>query len=142
MINVKFQGKRLDNSGWVHGDLIASSGRAWIRDKSDKYTNPRLIGDGVADFRCVEVNPATIGQYINLKDERGRGKEIFKGDIVRVTQACGEEYIGEVVWDEDRHAWAVDSNDQEELVEFASIVHCEHWVEVIGNATDNPELLK
>ena len=120
--------------------------RAW--DKTDK----RMVGDiqkaydGMSDdclngeyysVSCfddfLEDSIFIVMQFIGLRDNHGCGNEIYKGDTVRITQACGEEYIGEVVWDEDRLAWAVDSNDLDELMEFASIIHCEHLVEVIGN---------
>lgn len=130
MKEIKFCGKRLDNGEWVYGCLTRYS-------EHMSYITVDLIENEVH-----EVLTATVGQFINLRDNHNCGNEIYKGGIVRVTQACGEEYIGKVVWDEDRLAWAVDSNDLDELVEFANILHGEHLVEVIGNKWDHPHLLE
>lgn len=68
---IKFKGKTL-NGKWVYGYLICSLYRAWIKDVEDKTTNPIQINsvNHTADFRCVEVDPDTVGQYIgNIHDK-------------------------------------------------------------------------
>lgn len=67
MREILFRGKRLDNGGWIEGDLRQyPSGAAAIR--SDK------IGS------TIKVDPATVGQYTGLKDVADN--RIFEGDII------------------------------------------------------------
>ena len=94
------------------------------------------------NFKNRLTKTMELMEFIGTKDNHGHGKKIYKGDIVRITAACGEEYIGEVVWDESRLGWAVDCEDLEELYGFATIIHCEHLVEVLGNIHENPDLLE
>ena len=129
MREIKFRGRRIDNGEWVHGCLTRYSDYM-------SYITVDLV-----EGKVHQVLTATVGQYIGPKDDHNRGKEIYKSDIVRIEAACGEEYIGEVVWDESRLGWAVDCSDLEELYDFATIIHCEHLVEVIGNVHEHKYLL-
>ena len=139
---IKFRGRRLDNGEWVYGYFFASQmSGAYILSSKIEARKSKSGGMMMRDkIEQYEVDPATVGQFIGLKDNHNQGNQIYKSDIVRITAACGEEYIGEVVWDELRAGWSVDIG--EELWDFASIIHCEHLVEVIGNVWDNPELLE
>jgi hypothetical protein len=116
------------------------SHRAWIKDISDKYTNPRRL-DGInytADIRCVEVDPATVGQYTGLHDckrtaEYLDGQKIYKGDIVHcygIGNNADEEYNAEVVFCEENAAFMLDAGC--DLFSFTEMLElCE--IEVIGN---------
>lgn len=70
MRTIKFRGKRLDNSGWVYGDLLRMHGVPYI------YPDP--APDGWNDY---EVIPDTVGQFTGQFDDSG--KEIYEGDIVK-----------------------------------------------------------
>ncbi len=135
MREFEFRGKRVDNGEWVYGYLVKHFNFSWILQ-----TGYETDDGGFYAAEPREVDTATVGQYIGLRDNHGIGKDICKGDIVRVTQGCGEEIVGEVVWDEDRLQYAVDSWELDELYSFADILHCEHLVEIIGTRWEHPEL--
>ena len=153
MREIKFRGKRIDNGEWVYGDLIWANYlpiRAWV---SSIYDGTRLrsmdTADKTATFRAFEVIPETVGQYTGLKDDNGR--EIFEGDILKL-QLVGDEYHKTVRVEFGNPNCAYDWGYQ--IVPFGNFPYRKDillWIEtetdrvkvnVIGNITDNPELIK
>ena len=130
MREILFRGKRLDNGDWVYGYYVhigpVSCQRAYI------------IPEYASSLYVNEVDPSTVGQYTSLKDKNG--KRIFDGDIAKVLQGKDKDiaYVGFengafMLYPKtgniyERTLWEYWYNDWD--------------VEIIGNITDNPELLE
>ena len=129
MREILFRGKRLDNGAWETGSLVivrmdCHDAQYYIADKMTGYHTP--------------VDPSTVGQYPGLKDKNG--KRIFDGDVAKVLQGKDKDiaYVGFengafMLYPKtgniyERTLWEYWYNDWD--------------VEVIGNITDNPELLE
>ncbi len=87
------------------------------------------------DFGDIELM-----QYTGLKDKNG--KEIYEGDILRITGKYFRKSIQEnmlVEYDESK-AWfgVVDALHTVDL----GLFDCENDVEIVGNKWENPELLE
>ena len=138
MREILFRGKRLDNGEWIEGHIIQyEDRRARICESHTDifcYEKDRSIIQTVAH----EVDPSTVCQYTGLKDKNG--KRIFDGDVAKVLQGKDKDiaYVGFengafMLYPKtgniyERTLWEYWYNDWD--------------VEVIGNITDNPELLE
>lgn len=93
-----------------------------------------------------DLDEAILMEYIGLKDKNGR--EIYEGDILRVTDEDGESYVATVKWFGDEYypafdlegipaAWNYDANALSAIFNSGA-----ETCEVIGNVHDTPELLE
>lgn len=102
---------------WVYGD--------YVRLVDGKRTIPHIYG-------CGEIESDTVGQYTGLTDKNG--KKIFEGDICKhISNYSGNTVISVVTYTDGCFLAMVDEHSGFELSDK---------LEVIGNVTDNPELLK
>ena len=132
MREILFRGKRTINGDWVYGDFVHGNERKSLRDSIFVYDSE------TQSFNDYEINPSTLGQYTRLTDKNG--KRIFEGDIAKVLQGKDKDiaYVGFengafMLYPKtgniyERTLWEYWYNDWD--------------VEVIGNITDNPELLE
>lgn len=135
MTEILFSGKRVDNGEWAIGQYYKRT--HYYGDLSVKHyiitSTEDLSYDQALEYH--EIDPETIGQFINRKDREG--KPIFEGDIVQ--NKFGQAYA--VRMDPGRCGWyPFACGDgcgccEEETEDPRSCI-------VIGNIHDNPELLE
>ena len=126
MREILFRGKRIDNGEWVEG--------AFLNDRDGAfYICPSVsdisYGDGGERRRIgcwYKVDPSTVGQHTGMKDKNGT--QIFEGDILSI-------------WN-DRNDVVVFEDGAFDLEKTSIPMRFANKFEVIGNITDNPELLE
>jgi hypothetical protein len=112
---ILFRGKDVKTGEWVYGYYQEEQTGSYIYLKEE-------------DWFC-EVIPESLGQYIGKNDKNNR--HIFEGDILETSD--GKHYC--VYYNESEAAC--------HLKYFAGVVRgVYHNVVIIGNTTDNPELLE
>ena len=139
MREILFRGKRLNNGEWVYGFYAYElRGEHYIHaDEGAWYDGPMLT--------MVEVERETVGQYTGIDDKIG--VKIFDGDIVSFTtfdyNGVDRQHVGVVRWG-DCHFFIDGTHvGNDDALFDLSAVRCEdEEFEVIGNITDNPELLE
>lgn len=137
MQEILFRGKRKDNGDWIYGYYC----KYGFTGQQKHY----IIPDCASALYSYEVIPETVGQFTGLRDNNKR-KLIFTNDIVSITAlgndhhqkgtvtiAVVENYMGNT-------CLCIDGKNQTGTT--IDDVILTHVVDVIGNTTDNPELLK
>ena len=142
MREILFRGKRLQGGDWVEGYFFKSD----INKRARESGKATLIFTPDCDtfitvpecHNSFMVVSDTVGQYTGLTDKNG--KRIFEGDVAKVLQGKDKDiaYVGFengafMLYPKtgniyERTLWEYWYNDWD--------------VEVIGNITDNPELLE
>lgn len=142
---ILFRGKDIETGGWVEGSLtVFPKHYPCITTVSDASPVPKKS-------TCT-VWPESVGQFIGLQDKKGR--MAFFDDIVKFTPKVlnrfGSEYIDAryellaiIDKDEYNHSVLRILSDKGEFKK-GDIYHIDGLEngEVIGNKTDNPELLE
>lgn len=139
---IKFRGKMIPENEWVFGTIlrIPAPPVCFGKSETDKYyiqfPDPRYMPDWNMPYKMVqgEVNADTIGQHTGLHDKNG--KEIWENDIVEITRE-GIYEKGIIIFK--NGCFFIKSKEN-----LLALYNCElnnYKVKVIGNITDNPELL-
>ena len=134
---ILFRGKSIGTDEWLYGHLFNYGLTAPSNVPCISVCVPTSWEEA---HNLYAVHPDTIGQYTGLKDKNG--KKIFEGDILDYTvfDVFGEEHQckGGVKWADD--CFICDNSDG--VNGFAWVVEQSIELDVIGNVTDNPELIK
>lgn len=126
---VRYNGNHLFQGDWVTGSLIVKPIGTFIYviEKDE-------LGNIVMDY-AVEVMPETIGLYSGQLSRNE--KEICEGDILRFE----DEQVSVVRWADGGLVVDADFGDYDTTV-LGWAIDALGDCEIIGNITDNPELLK
>lgn len=146
MRDILFRGKRTDNGEWAEGYLYEHEpALVGIVSENDVPEPSKwfIARTGFADWNMprpvefVEVDPSTISQYTGLKDKNG--KRIFEGDILLLDDIKGLVNYG-------TGCFCVELPGPDYLYRnnpaIDMVLNEYPGLEIIGNAHDNPELLK
>lgn len=130
MREILFRGKREDNGEWVEGyycyNPLMKRSEIFSFDENRSYV--------------YKVIPETVGQYTGLTDNNG--ERIWEGDIVRCKQERGNEGICVVREFNGSFLACPITGNLLEMTLYSYWYNDYDLVEIIGNETDNPELLK
>ncbi len=120
-----YRGKPVDGTGWVKGFRAAP-------DQIMIWDEERGVGS------MIQVIPESVGQETGRKDKDG--VEIYEGDMVRqlVTSTPKDIYRDKVVVYDQCSMKLEEKDGWSSFLEWPATV----CLEVIGNITDKPELLK
>jgi hypothetical protein len=125
-----FRGKRVDNGEWMEGYHIEDieNNKAYIFDK-----NYASIKSGM--FSCYyEVISESVGMWIQKID--GNKNKIFVGDICKIYGGDYGDDIVVVVFENGKFLKKCGSV----VIQFSDYYELNN-IEVIGNITDNPEMV-
>ena len=134
---ILFRGKSIGTGEWLYGNLFNYG----LTPPTNVPCISVCVPTSWEDVRLFyAVHPDTIGQYTGLKDKNG--KKIFEGDVLDYTifDVFGEEHQckGVVKWADD--CLICDNSDG--VNGLAWVVKQSIELDVIGNITNNPELMK
>lgn len=131
MREILFRGKQKDNGEWVYGYYAYCTDGGMLSNRiyssfAESYGTDKL------DVWWFEVIPETVGQYTGLTDKNGT--KIFEGDIVEMPAYRGGKHFTTVYFENGK--FAVNGSNYH----FKDIKP--RNLKVIGNITDNPDLLE
>jgi len=136
MKDIKFRGKRVDNGEWVYGYYSRCDNDHYIYEiKSICIHKGEDCWEN--DLFKVEVIPESVGQYINKKDKNG--VEVYTGDVINCSVGCPHV----IEWYDEVPSSALMGGGMPGFY-LSGMNEGYAWLdveEVIGNMTDNPELL-
>jgi hypothetical protein len=124
---IKFRGRRIDNSEWVYGSFTHCH---------DGEGHPTII-----PFRAnyhVPIDSETVGQYTGLNDRNGKGREMYEGDVYKQDSRY---YL--IEWSEYSLGWVVRSLKSNNVLpgHLRGEVAVYDDYEYVGTIYEHPHLL-
>ena len=131
MREILFRGKRFKDGEWVEG---------WVTSQFKKFFDGEIltrIQSNIFGGGLHLVDTETVGQYTGLEDKNG--KRMFEGDIV-LDEQSGYNYL--IKWFPEYACFSLANKNGHMEFGCDEIEIFLNDLVVIGNVTDNPELLK
>lgn len=125
MKEVEFRGKRKDNNEWVYGSLIVFNSSYYI---IESCCEAEILNNS---YKKYEVQPETVGQYINRRDCDDKGEKLYEGDILY--DEINEEYCY-IDFDDVISKYSLEYNGESVDIEGLN------GMTKVGNIYDNPDL--
>jgi len=131
MREIEFRGKDVETGEWRYGKLLTDNNpnQSWIILDVFETDNENRNDTETIKTNGWEIDPETIGQYIGKKDKNG--VKIFMGDIIKFSGGG----VWSVYYCEDNSMFRLRNGGLTCCVVDGKLYS------VIGNVTDNPELL-
>ena len=144
-IEILFRGKSICTGEWLYGYLFNYGLTAPSNVPCISVCVPKSWKEA---YNLYAVSPDTIGQYTGLKDKNG--VKIFVGDIVRFSYITDGikpieiECLAKVVFEDGSFMIKCVQGHVHNSMQRAlfAMDYFNIKVEVVGNITDNPELMK
>ena len=133
---IKFRGKSIDTGEWLYGHLFNYGLTAPTNVPCISVCVPASWEEA---YSLYAVHPDTIGQYTGLKDKNG--KEIYEGDILRLTGSTSNLTV-EVVYNEEDTSFTLKltSINAVSARTLGSWLSLGYECAIIGNVYDNPRI--
>lgn len=143
MRQILFRGFNRKNNVWLYG--------FYLQNRKAHFVAPDEFATGKT-WDDYEIDPETLGQFINRKDKKGN--DIYDGDILYVEFSDGSNSYSLIGWNEKQMCWGcMDSYAYQSSIEVCGFAEFNDYVlnaylrealicEVVGNVHDNPDLLK
>lgn len=143
---------------WRYGSYVHFDKKPIHDCYNDKYRDFIVVSGVYGEYHYPITELSSIGQYTGLKDKNG--KKIFEGDILRFEVPDGTIRHFVIEWaSEDRilrplfnfvpdgnpiriNGWCFNWNGYRLYPSVIDGVPDNEVMEIVGNATDNPELMK
>jgi uncharacterized phage protein (TIGR01671 family) len=143
MRQILFRGFNRKNNVWLYG--------FYLQNRKAHFVAPDEFATGKT-WDDYEIDPETLGQFINRKDKKGN--DIYDGDILFVEFSDGSSSYSLIGWNEKQMCWGcMDRYAYQSSIEVCDFAEFNDYVlkaylrealicEVVGNVHDNPDLLK
>ena len=119
MRKIKFRGYSPEEGRWFYGDLVTMYG-------SDEDV---FIADW-QDGEIHRVDPKSVGQFTECYDSDG--KEIWEGDMLRVTDITGEVFTGHVEFGSGNFWFSWKKEGERHHIDLAYVYYFNKGIKVVG----------
>lgn len=139
MRQIKFRAKRIDNGEWVYGHYVEQSGYHYIIEQNNVIETTADARTVLARIPFYVIDESTLGQFAGRCDKKG--KAIYDGDILERKKF--PIYLNpfmerrEVKWFDEFGGFQCVGSYTSWCIPLEEFPHAE----IIGNITDNKELL-